>query len=132
MESLNLKDVVAVRNEQNSHSLNFKGIIASRLDRFYDSDDVMNNILETATKPTSLSDQQSLILRMRIDQQQLAIPYGYGYWKINPSLLMQENVMSTFEEKLRQIKLYALYGRNIVEWWLGNFKTSAKSFFKKD
>jgi endonuclease/exonuclease/phosphatase family metal-dependent hydrolase len=62
-----LKDVVAVWNEKKITF--FRGISASRLDRFYVSDGVMNNILETATKPTSFSDHQSVILRMRIDPQ---------------------------------------------------------------
>jgi exonuclease III len=128
--AMGLKDVAQVKNARKFTF--FRGISASRLDRFYVSSDLLSTIMEIQTIPVAFSDHHAVQIKMRIDSSNRAINFGYGNWKISPALLLHQEILQEFEIKIQHMKSFNAYRSNIVNWWTRNFKNGAKSFFKKE
>jgi hypothetical protein len=131
VDLMHLKDCVAERASEKKFTF-FRGSCASRLDRFYVSNGILSNMRSTETLPTAFSDHYGFIMKIEVHQRQLGIRHGYGYWKINPSLLLDDNIVARFGTKLGQIRQFRVYHENLVNWWTNAFKKNVKGFFKNE
>jgi Reverse transcriptase (RNA-dependent DNA polymerase)/Endonuclease/Exonuclease/phosphatase family len=126
---MSLRDSVSNRQTERRFTF-FRGSSASRLDRFYTSNGIFGNILGTKTTPTAFSDHYCFEIKIKIDRTQIPARYGFGYWKINPALLKNQEIINEYSHKLRNIKQFRTYEQNFYEWWSGSFKNNTKYFFK--
>jgi exonuclease III len=131
VQIMSLRDCLTNRNSEKKFTF-FRGTSASRLDRFYVSNGILSNIINTETTPTSFSDHHAFTMKIKIDQSQITVRHGFGYWKINPTFFKNEDIMNRYSEKIRQIKQFQSYERNFVDWWINSFKKNSKYFFKNE
>ncbi len=95
--SLYMKDTHLHLNPNNRQFTFFRGVSASRLDRFYVTENFLNTILTTGTHITAFSDHSAIDLKIKITQNRQITTSGWGYWKINSALLANEDILTRYE-----------------------------------
>lgn len=129
VDSLHLKDIGDTFNSKTRFTF-FRGGSMSRLDRVYGPENFLKDVRSFDTLATSFSDHHALIVKYEIDSNNDVTVFGKGYWKINPSLLYDEDIKSEFVEIIRQTRRRVAYNENFCGWWNNHLKPTAKSFFK--
>jgi exonuclease III len=128
---MSLRDSLTNRESEKKFTF-FRGTSASRLDRFYVTNEILYNVLETETTPTSFSDHYCFAIKIKIEKTQIPGRFGFGNWKINPALLKNQEITNRFLLKIHEIKQFNTYDRNFYEWWPIAFKKNAKYFYKNE
>ena len=97
----------------------------SRLDRFYVRD-VSNHIVMIDVINMSYSDHSSVIMEVKLPN----IPkIGRYYWKLNVSLLDDDNIKTRFNKEWTRITNAIRYYDTINIWWEMYAKIQIKNFF---
>lgn len=100
---------------------------SSRLDRFYVSSSLCNQLRSTETHVCSFTDHKAVTLRLCLPT--LGRAPGRGFWCLRPHLLTPENI----EEFRYQWQFWTRQRRNYpswVAWWLFFAKPKIKKFFR--
>lgn len=127
--SLGLVDIEVKKN--NSRTFTFlRGNSKSRLDRVYSSMEFLDKVRSLETVAVSFSDHHSIIMKIEINPQ-LMVFHGRGYWKMNSSLLYDQDILNKFKNLYRNLKQRNSF-QNLSYWWNNDVKTSIKKFFKTE
>lgn len=102
---------------------------ASRIDRFYTHASFISNISDFRTVPVAFSDHCGILMKIRVNQTDI-IPKGRGFWKINSSILNNENTSEQYSVACTEWKLRQTHNDDIDRWWKEIFKSKTKQFFK--
>lgn len=129
IDSLDLRDIGNLLNSK-THFTFFRGESMSRLDRMYGPNTFLNAVKSFETLATSFSDHHSLIIKYETDSNSNIATCGRGYWKINPSILLDEDVKHEFIRVIRETRRRNVYNENFYRWWTNHLKVKAKSFYK--
>ena len=98
----------------------------SRIDRFYINN--KDNINSSKIIHCSFSDHSAIIINVNINEN---ITIGKSYWKLNTSLLTDENVKENFANYWEYIKSFIYDYDNELVWWETCAKPKIKGFFIK-
>ena len=98
---------------------------ASRLDRFYISKELKENLIKTEITSCTISDHDFCILYL--DLKKVQDTNGPGYWKCNNSILDEKEFLQDFNLLIHQLEQYS--EKDLV-WW-EHFKISAKDLIIK-
>ena len=99
----------------------------SRIDRFYCNN--RENINSSQVIHCSFSDHSAIKINVVINAN---ITIGKSYWKLNTSLLQDEDIKENFEVLWRSIKNVLYNYENELIWWELYAKPQIKSFFIKE
>ena len=102
---------------------------ASRLDRFYVPQDLLDQIISVKYN-ASLSDHRYVVLLISLPGiENLPDPVisSSSYWKLNTSILKDEDFLENFSIMYQKLKLKVPEYSNIADWW----NLCAKPDFKK-
>ena len=105
------------------------GCAASRLDRFYVSNSLLNDIIGVSHVP-SLSDHCAVKVKMKIVDS-FRVNKGslvQSYWKLNSSILRDENFLTCFKPLWKDISSCISSFSDIAEWWDVYAKPCIKQF----
>lgn len=108
----------------------FRGSSASRLDRFYFSNGMLDRIKEVKTVPLAFSDHHSVIVKLNINQKPTITSLKQSYWKLNSVLLNNDDLAEQYQHKLEAVKNRQKYQSDFNKWWNDDFKNSTRSFYK--
>lgn len=129
ISELDLIDIGKVTMKKTVYTF-YRGDSMSRLDRIYAPDDFLKMVDSFESNATCFSDHHALLLKYKVNSNSNVIPIGRGYWKINPTILHEEDVYNEFLSLIRTLRNRAVYANDFSRWWNEHFKTKAKSFFK--
>ncbi|MGL5598918.1 MAG: endonuclease/exonuclease/phosphatase family protein, partial [Aeromonas sp.] len=102
------------------------GYTFSRIDYMFITPEI--KVINSLTKPVFFSDHAKIDCQLDIGRNRKR---GPGIWKLNVSLLDNQEVVILFREKLNQwISLQEMY-TSIGEWW-EDFKIRVKKFFIRE
>lgn len=106
-----------------------RGGYASRLDYWFASEHLFDSDTESSISPCPLSDHAAVSLKVGAKQA----PRGPGLWRLDNSLLLQEEYVHTIRELIREVSETAPLENPCSQWeWL-KFKAKAASIkFAKD
>lgn len=93
---MDLKDAERALKGQAVQFSFFRGDSASRIDRFYVSQDLVKSILSFETSPVAFSDHRAIIMKVTIDKTDLGTTFGRGYWKINTAFINDNDCENEF------------------------------------
>lgn len=127
VESLQWKDIFA-EMKQNEFTF-FRSGVASRLDRIYGPSRFVDLILEAKTISVPFSDHCAIVLKIKTDSNSFCLK-GRGYWKINNSLLFDENISHKLSVEYQSICNRSSYFNDKNQWWNSIAKVKFKQFFK--
>ena len=99
----------------------------SRIDRFYINN--KENIISSKITHCSFSDHSAVVITANINEN---ISIGKSYWKLNTSLLMDDNVKENFNNYWGYLKSLIYNYENELIWWETCAKPKIKSFFIKE
>ena len=99
----------------------------SRIDRFYINN--KDNINSSKVVHCSFSDHSTILINVNINEN---ICIGKSYWKLNTSLLRDENVKENFANYWGYIKSLIYNYENELVWWETCAKPKIKAFFIKE
>lgn len=103
----------------------------SRLDRIYASKYFCDSVTKIETKPTAFSDHHCVFAKYKV-LDLLNVSYlGRGYWKLNSSLLNDDEINSKFGSVYRDLQKRNSHS-DINFWWNSVFKSSVKKFYKNE
>lgn len=100
---------------------------SSRLDRFYVSNGLREQLRTAHVHVCCFSDHKALTTRMCLPLPDRA--RGNGYWCLRPHLLTDENI-EEFQIRWQYWTRQRRNFRSWMEWWLAVAKPKAKSFFR--
>ena len=105
------------------------GKAPSRLDRFYISSEIFDS-LTAVSHVASLSDHcgVKMVLKLNIEHLDIPKPQRSTYWKLNNSILVEEDFMSSFGLFWRSILRSKTSFVDISEWWDKHAKPNIKDF----
>lgn len=103
---------------------------ASRLDRFYGGKDFVRQVKKYVTMPVPFSDHHAVVLKFEVSSQNIPPAMGRGYWKINASLLADDETSEEFAQVFASLKQRRKHAVSFSEWWSYDFKNKVKSFYK--
>lgn len=129
VDSFLLRDIGNSLNSKTFYTF-FRGDSMSRLDRVYGPQTFLEAVRSFETLATPFSDHHSLIVKFETDSNSNVTVCGKGYWKINPTLLSDDDIKNEFVKVIRDTKRRQAYTENFCDWWVNHLKTKAKSFFK--
>lgn len=129
VSSLDLLDVGKIKDKQTVYTF-FRGESMSRLDRIYAPKNFLERVLKFETIPTCFSDHYSLHMKFEVESNEDVILHGRGFWKINPSLLKDEDICNEFKKEIIATRRRVAYREDFCRWWNEHFKCKARSFFK--
>lgn len=129
VDSLDLEDIGITINKK-PHFTFFRGESMSRLDRVYGPKSFLDKVHSFESVATSFSDHHALIVKYKTQSNDDVTVLGKGYWKINPSLLHDEDIRDEFINIIRETRRRIAYEGNFCSWWDNHLKTKARSFFK--
>ena len=98
----------------------------SRIDRFYITN--RDNIRSSKVIHCSFSDHSAVVINVNINEN---ISIGRSYWKLNTSLLKDENVKENFSNYWGHLKSLIYNYENELISWENCAKPKIKSFFHK-
>lgn len=111
-----LKDVDRQLNRCSPRKFTFvRSDSASRIDRFYATSELITRITNFETLPVVFSDHHAIKFQYQVGNEEITVPYGRGYWKLNTSFLNDEGVSSQFSEVYNQLKQRGMYTSNFAE-----------------
>ena len=99
----------------------------SRIDRFYINN--KENIISSKITHCSFSDHSAVVITANINEN---ISIGKSYWKLNTSLLMDDNVKENFNNYWGYLRSLIYNYENELIWWETCAKPKIKSFFIKE
>ena len=82
---------VATRNETSNYEM-----IGTRIDRFYISSVLKENLVHFETMPCTCSDHDFIMINLS-SKNETGVSFGKSYWKFNDELLDDANFVSAFE-----------------------------------
>lgn len=129
VQTLQLYDVELKKNRRGNFTF-IRGQSKSRLDRYYASLEVIEKVKTIATKPVAFSDHHAVVLKYQVPDGVVNQVRGRGYWKINPSILLNDNVCDALAQIYQECKTYTMYHRDINVWWNDYAKNRISKFFK--
>ena len=105
------------------------GKAPSRLDRFYLSCGLVGNVT-AVSHVASLSDHCGVKMSMRLNIEHVSLPktLRQTYWKLNNSILEEENFLSSFIIFWRRILKSKNMFSDVAEWWDKCAKPEIKDF----
>ena len=115
--------------QKQEFTFNRPGKASSRLDRFYIPSSYTGplNICHLA----SLSDHCAVFLQIEIDAINFSAGMNVGrntYWKLNTSILNDEEFLPSFSSFWSQITKSQAHSIDIAEWWDKQAKPAVKQF----
>lgn len=125
-----LKDVECKLKGKNKQFTFYRNDSASRLDRFYAPSNLLKRISGFQNIPVPFSDHRAVVFRYNIDPQERPSPLGRGYWKVNNSLLKNEDISNEFTSVYIQLRNRRKYRDNFAEWWGFDVKNKIQQFYK--
>ena len=127
-KSSDVQDIFRVMNPRKQQFTLIKETTASRLDRFYVSYHFERKLVSTSFIPTPFSDHRfSPVLTLR---KLPKIRWGKGIWKLNESLLTNDNYIE-FETIWKDIQKKKIIYGNVLSWWDDAKKKIKKWFIQK-
>lgn len=129
IESLRFEDMWEIVNGEQVEFTYFRENCASRIDRAYITREHKKLVHSIKTCPLSFTDHNALILCIKEGSSFSHCRHNYGYWKMKPSLLSNENI-EMFRAEIFKLKQNSLYHCDFVKWWFNVLKKRAKNFFK--
>lgn len=127
--NLNLFDIGRSVNGKTIYTF-YRGESMSRIDRVYGPEVFLENVLSFDTIATAFSDHYALLLKFKIDSKFDVTSTGKGFWKINPSILLDEDIQREFIKEIENTKQRFAYCSDFYYWWENHFKPKVKSFYK--
>lgn len=103
----------------------------SRLDRIYSSQSFCDYVTAIETKPTAFSDHHCVVVKYKVLDLTDVSYLGRGYWKLNSSLLSNDEINSKFNNMYRDLKNRNSF-TDLNFWWNTVFKTNVKKFYKNE
>ena len=88
--------------------------IRSRLDRFYASSQICENLNEVVIEPFSWSDHETVIMEFSLPGQ---TQRGPGYWKLNTTLLKDQDYLNLVKDFWEGWRLKKSEFSSISQWW---------------
>jgi exonuclease III len=134
VDNLRMKDVYAKysQNYPNRQYTFHRGSSASRLDRFYLSNTMIDQTTDFEVSPVCFSDHHAVRIKHKIENNELATRYGRGYWKINPMYLNIREIGDRYENVYAVLKSRISHRANLTKWWSSDFKSKTKGFYKNE
>jgi exonuclease III len=134
IETTNMKDVYSkYAGNYTTRQFTFhRGNSASRLDRFYLSTPLLSRTTNFRVAPVCFSDHSAVIFRYEINNIELAVRHGRGYWKINPMFLNVAEINERFREVCTETRQRMCYRGNFSKWWSVDFKNKTKAHYKSE
>lgn len=127
VDQCNFKDVM---KELKTAEFTFlRGESSSRLDRFYAPEAFVKRVSQGKTVATAFSDHRAVFLKVKMVQQDLNCR-GRGYWKINPVLVKNDQVIERFRHEYERLKTRHIFQADLSSWWNYAFKAKVRNFFK--
>jgi exonuclease III len=130
IKAVNLKDVFRSSYPRLEEYTFFRaGKAPSRLDRFYLCSEIFES-LTAVSHVASLSDHCGVKMILKLDIEKLDIhkPKRSTYWKLNNSILVEEDFMSSFALFWRKILRSKIFFVDTSEWWDKHAKPEIKKF----
>ena len=124
VRQLKCKDAWFLKNKSIEYTYVRKDY-GSRIDRIYVKD-FANYISEIRTKNVNFSDHSGVITKINLPNH---VKIGKYYWKLNVSLLEDDNIKERFKNEWDKIKEEIYLYDTINNWWELNAKHRIKSFF---
>jgi hypothetical protein len=125
-----MKDAHLFMNPNSRIFTFFRGQSASRLDRFYVTENFFRTIRTTETHATAFSDHSAVDLKFEVQHSQIVMTCGRGYWKINSALLSMNEIVTRFENVYQTVRARESFRNRFIRWW-GDMKHKTKSFFRQ-
>lgn len=129
IDNLKYKDIL-LHKKRNEYTF-IRGDSASRIDRFYAPSAMVEHITQTKTITVAFSDHRSVIVQINVQKTDLAIR-GRGYWKINSSIVDNDDVHIRFSSEYQNLKNRHIYSTDRNSWWNFVVKRKCRSFFKNE
>ena len=106
-----------------------KGSASSRLDKFYISGNLLNNV-NAIDHIASLSDHFAVKIRvcLQLGNKINQLKKRFTYWKLNNAILQDENFLPSFKSVWDNILTYSTDFLDIAEWWDLMAKPKIKEF----
>ena len=101
-----------------------KELISCRLDRIYVSNLLIGNCIESSIKPCIYSDHDFVNVIINLNNSNETISIGNSYWKLNNSILNDDEFISAFEF---YFKIISRTEDITLDWWDG-IKNKIKEF----
>jgi exonuclease III len=117
VHNLSMKDIYT-KFSQNYTSRQFtfhRGNSASRLDRFYASASLFEQITDFEVSPVCFSDHHAILIKQRIESNGLANSFGRVYWKINPMYLNLAEISDRYRSVCAMLKNRLSHQANITK-----------------
>lgn len=124
-----LKDVEKALKNQAVQYTFMRGDSASRIDRFYASQDLLKSVLNFETWPVIFSDHRAILMKISIQKSDLGTSFGRGYWKINTAFINDDECENEFCFTYEALQQRHSYENNFMNWWTTHFKSKVKNFF---
>ena len=104
-ETLDLCDIWRVRNRNKKrftfHQKHFSGFIRRRLDYIFISNNLKESVVKAEVLESFLGDHLSVIIKICLSKE---LRWGSGLWKINNSLLQDENFVKRLRKYIKECK----------------------------
>ena len=124
IRQLRLKDAWYTKHKNIEYTY-VRNNYGSRLDRLYVRD-IANWINDIKTINVNFSDHSGILMHIEIPNE---IKTGKFYWKLNVSLLKDDNIKSKFKNEWEKIKGAINNYDSINNWWNMYAKSQIKKFF---
>lgn len=106
VNALELKEVL-LQTKSNEFTF-FRGDSAPRIDRFYAPASIIDKISRSKTVTVAFSDHRAVMFTVKVEKDELALR-GRGYWKINSSLVDNDEVKERFTSEFEKLKNRHIY-----------------------
>lgn len=127
VKELELLDVEISKNNRRVFTF-VRGDSKSRLDRIYASKNFVEHVAKIETIAVPFSDHHSVIMTVEINDIGQMNFYGRGFWKINSSLIFDEEIQEKFKARYLQLRNRNSF-QNISFWWNNDLKNEINRFF---
>lgn len=131
ISAFNLKDVWLVRNQMSRCYTYFHANTATRLDRFYLSENCTNDLGSCTVHPTPFTDHRAVVMGYKVNMAQCKNFFRHRRpWKLNNSVLDDKETNELFEENWNSwLKAKSRYP-NTMSWWCLYVKQKIQNFLK--
>ena len=105
------------------------GRAPSRLDKFYISRELFGKVSDVL-HVASLSDHCGVVMSVELEVEVMVLPkiMRQTYWKLNTSILEEEDFLPDFVSFWRRISKNRHYYEDLAEWWDKHAKPEIKDF----
>lgn len=127
VQSLNLSDAWEIIHKTVVDYTFIRNGSGARLDRFYVSEELKKDVVDVKSNSCCFSDHKAIIMKVKL--QNLGKPFGKSLWRLNESVLTEENI-AEFRVKWNWLIRQKRHYDSWFSWWTEFAKKKVVSFFK--